>query len=367
MQLKRGLGVYPRSESQVQIGVDQRVRLDLELKSPGELEALLKLETMATLPEMRRLVSSQGGQSRRVATLIRQLTEAGCLAGKDTTQSPRWNIPTEHRESLSPEAETRGLVQTDGWAAAARRSRQRVSVYGLGRTGANLALDLACAGVGILQLYDPALVTGRDVGLVYRKQDIGQVRSTALAQIIDQAGLPSETRTSGRWAKPDVAVLTGYEVVDPQRAEFLTTHLVPHLPVVIDELSITCGPWVDPKTGPCVGCLHLHRTDLDPLWYRVATQQWSRCRVAKRGEDTTLAAMAAGFGAAQVVAALAGDQPSTIGQSATVTMPAYDLAWTKHQAHPNCQIHGGQKRSTSLATGWRPWAPPSSYVIRPAA
>jgi len=363
MQLKRGLGVYARSDSQVQIGVDERVRLDLEVKGPGELDALLQLEAMATLPELRRLVSSLGGQPRRVATLVRQLTEAGCLAGKESAQSPRWNIPTEHREGLAPEAETRSLLEKDGWQAAARRSRQRVSVYGLGRTGANLAMNLACAGVGVLQLFDPAPVTGRDVGQIYRKQDIGQVRSQVVASLVEQAGLPSETRTMGRWAKPDAAVLVGYEVVDPQRAEFLTTHLVPHLPVVVDELSITCGPWVNPETGPCIGCLHLWRTEQDPLWYRVATQQWSRGRIAKRGEDSTLSTMAASFGAAQVVASLAGSEPGSVGRSAKFAMPDYDLTWTDHQLHPECKLHGGHQRSTSLATGWRPWAPPNTFVV----
>ena len=366
MRLKRGLGVYWRNDNMVQIGVDQRVRIDVPLRGPGDLDMLLKLQNITTLPELRRILTGQGGQPQRAAILVRQLVEAGCMAPSESTGSARWDVPAEHREGMSPEAETRGLIEADGWLAPAKRVKQRVSVYGLGRTGAQLAVHLAAAGVGILQLFDSAEVSGRDLGPVYRRKDIGKPRNQVLANFITDGGFTSETRTRSRWAKPHVAVVVAYEVVSPERANFLTGHLVPHLPVVVDELSIACGPWVDPKAGPCVGCLNRWLAEKDPDWYRVATQQWTKRCVSRRGEDSTLSSMAASFGAAQVVTALAGSDPNTLGRSVRFSMPDYSQQWTDHLPHPNCKLHGVSSVSNSLATGWRPWEVPRDPMIQPA-
>ena len=51
---------------------------------------------------------------------------------------------------------------------------------------------------------------------------------------------------------------------------------VVHLPVVTSERSVTVGPFVEPGLGPCLYCVQLARTDLDPAWPAIATQLWGR-------------------------------------------------------------------------------------------
>lgn len=51
---------------------------------------------------------------------------------------------------------------------------------------------------------------------------------------------------------------------------------VPHLPVVVEERTVTVGPLVDPGAGPCLHCVHLTRVDADPAWTAVATQLFGR-------------------------------------------------------------------------------------------
>ncbi|MCL2803292.1 MAG: hypothetical protein FWD29_05000 [Micrococcales bacterium] len=355
MQLKPGLKVYQRSYCSAQVGEDHRIRVILDLEGPGEIELLRALAHESSSANLRGILLRHGGAPHRAHELTKQLGDAGCLTRRAANQSHQWNVPPLQRERLAAEAETRSLVEPEGWYAAASRLRQAVSVYGLGRTGAQLAVNLAAAGLGSLQLFDRQDVAGRDVGQVYSPEHIGMPRIQALTRIIDLAGYPCEVRAKGPLSQPNAAVITGCDVVDPHRADFLSSHMVPHLPIVIGEISITCGPWVNPLTGPCTWCQALWRAEADPAWYVVASQQCAASPLGRRGEDTTLAALAGAHGAAQVLAALAGETPTTQGRSITFSLPDYSPSWAEHQIHPDCTRHG-TARLGDLATSWSIWA-----------
>ncbi|MDR1799760.1 MAG: hypothetical protein LBR19_07780, partial [Bifidobacteriaceae bacterium] len=253
--------------------------------------------------------------------------------------SAQFDIDASDRERLVAEAESRALLGGDGWGTPAARAHQRVSIYGLGRTGAGLALQLAAAGIGTLQLSDTSPVRPRDLGPVFIPALLGMPRDEALSRIINAHGYGCQVRTRGRWTQPDLAVMVDYEVANPTQASFLATHGVDHLSVVVGEVGISCGPWVRAGEGPCLRCVSLARRDEDPCWPGIAAQQHARSVVARRGEDSTLAALTATYATTQVLAALAGRAVAVAGRVLTYSLPDYALNWRDVAIHPACTEH----------------------------
>ncbi|MDR1187245.1 MAG: ThiF family adenylyltransferase [Bifidobacteriaceae bacterium] len=359
MKLKSGLRVLWRNQKEIQIGADPQLARTFQIEHPREFDVLRMLETDCTAAQLRRELANFGGRRERVDQLLAELRDAGLLTAHGRGQTAEMQVPPASRELLAPEAESRALVEGDGWKTLARRSNQRVSVYGLGRTGAHIALCLAASGVGTLQLHDPEPVRPRDRGQIYDRDDVGQPRAEILAEIVNRHGFDCEARFRGRFAKPDAAVLVGYEVADPTRAAFLASHGIDHLSVVISELSITCGPWVPRGAGPCLRCQRLWAADDDPCWPGLATQRFVRSVVASRGEDSNLAAAMGGLASAQVLQALGGHLPDTVGHTATMALPSYHLDWSELKVHPKCNSHNLRPRRPVA------WNPPPVLPLPP--
>ncbi len=92
----------------------------------------------------------------------------------------------------------------------------------------------------------------------------------AIAGLLDGVGLLG--------APDDAAlvVLVADWVVSPADHLAWLNRDVVHLPVVVSERAVTVGPFVEPGLGPCLYCVQLARTDLDPAWPAIATQLWGR-------------------------------------------------------------------------------------------
>ncbi|MDR1393999.1 MAG: hypothetical protein LBJ62_08560 [Bifidobacteriaceae bacterium] len=339
MKLKNGLRVYWRSRDEAQIGSDPRLTVTIALEHPREFEILQLLEKDQTVASLRRKMQNLGGQRERVDELLRPLAEASLLQPGSRNRSPELEVNPDARDMLAAEADSRALMESNSWRQMVNRGRQCVSIYGLGRTGAHIAMGLANAGVGLLQLNDPSPVAPRDRGQVYSRHHIGLTRSEALARIIQDQGLQCRIRTAGRWQQPQAAVLVDYEVSDPNRSAFLSSHGVAHLSVTIGELSISCGPWVPSSAGPCLRCLRLWAVEADPYWPGVATQQFVRSSVAARGEDSTMASVIGGLGVSEILSGLAGRRPFTAGRSITMSLPSYAIEWHDVDPHPQCKAH----------------------------
>ena len=114
--------------------------------------------------------------------------------------------------------------------------------------------------------------------------DSGLARATA--GLLDGAGLLG--------APDDAAlvVLVADWVVSPADHMTWLNRDVVHVPVVLAERSVTVGPFVEPGLGPCLYCVQLARTDLDPAWPAIATQLWGR---APRELDRLATAEVAAF------------------------------------------------------------------------
>ncbi|MDR2253096.1 MAG: ThiF family adenylyltransferase [Bifidobacteriaceae bacterium] len=360
MRLKSGLRVFWRGPGEAQVGFDPRLALVVELSHPAEFEVLRMLESDQTPAGLRHTLEQAGAPSERADQLIRALAEAGLLESAPRSCSAELRVRPELRDLLAAEADSRSLVEANGWQRLARRQAQCVSVYGLGRTGALVALGLANAGVGHLQLCDPKPVAPRDRGPVFGHRDVGLPRADALAPRLRELGCA--TRVLGKWRRPHAAVLVDYEVADPNRSAFMARHGVPHLSVVVGELEIACGPWVGAGAGACLRCVRLWAAERDPAWPSLATQRFSRSAVAGRGEDPCLASTAAGLAVGQVLQGLAGDTPSTAGRAMTVALPAYSIGWSDVRPHPTCDhdVRGAQPRCGSTL-------PPPPLVQLPPA
>jgi hypothetical protein len=246
---------------------------------------------------------------------------------------------------FAAEGESRRLQDSNGWRGLVRRGRQRVAVYGLGRTGAQLALGLATAGVGGLDLVDDRPVAPRDRGAVFARQHVGKARAEAVAEVVRDRELDCSIRLGPRPRRPDAVVLVDYEVSDPNRSAFLAAHTIPHLSVVVGELDISCGPWVSVRGGACLRCVRLWSVEADPSWPALATQRFSRSAVAARGEDSSLAAIAAGFAVGQVLQGLGGGSPFTAGRIMTCSLPTYAIGWRGVDPHPGCDHHAGEAKA----------------------
>ncbi|MDR2454185.1 MAG: hypothetical protein LBD51_06515 [Bifidobacteriaceae bacterium] len=361
MKLKNGLRVLRRDEQEAQIGSDPVVAVTLRLEHPSEFNVLQLLERDQTPGNLRSELERLGGDRERVDHLLHKLAAAGLLQISSRNRSAELQVDPQRRDILAPEAETRSLAGGNGWRQMARRGDQCVSVYGLGRTGAHIALGLAAAGVGKLQLHDPDPVTPRDRGQLFGPQHLGLERAAAVAQIIAGQSLNCQICTSGRWSRPQAAVLVDYEVADPNRSAFLSAHGIAHLSVVVGELSISCGPWVPNAAGPCLRCVRLWAVEKDPCWPGLATQRFARSAVAARGEDSSLAATAGAVAVGEVLQGLGGVRPFTAGRALVLRQPSYAIHWHDVDVHPKCGDHSPQpRRSRKLSP------PPPAIALPPA-
>jgi hypothetical protein len=106
---------------------------------------------------------------------------------------------------------------------------------------------------------------------------------------------------------------------------------------------------------PCTWCVYLAKTEADPAFHLVATQQWNSQAVRQRGEDVALASLAGAFAAAQTVSALAGETATTSHRSVKFSLPGFEQTWTDHVVHPKCKFHASQPVGRAPKVG--PWPP----------
>ncbi|MDR0628018.1 MAG: hypothetical protein LBG11_12325 [Bifidobacteriaceae bacterium] len=338
MKLKTGLRALWRNPNQAQIGTDPSLATTLQIQHRAEFDILHLLEADHTPAQLRRELAARGGKRERVDQLLTELRAARLVTTHNSAHSAETRVPVDNRQLLASEAETRALIEADGWRTPAKRATQKVSVYGLSRTGAHIALALASNGIGTLQLTDPRPISARDCGQIYTPKQIGEPRDQALAEIIESHGVHCQVRVRQRHHRPDAAVLVDYAVPNPTRASYLAGHHIPHLPITICELSTITGPWVT-SAGPCLRCQQLWSTQQDPCWPAIATQQHARSNLTHRGEDQALADATAAFAITQILQALAGLKPQTTAHTATIALPRYQTEWATVLTHPKCQSH----------------------------
>lgn len=216
------------------------------------------------------------------------------------------------------------------------RREATVLVHGCTRLAPVLATSLAAAGVGRVAIAATGTVAPADIGIGYSLADVGLPRAQAARDALRRAVPTVRTAPPDR-CRPDLVVLADALVPDPDLLLDLRARRVPHLAVHAHEGVAVVGPLVLPGRTSCLCCVQLRRSDLDPMWPRLAAQLVGAVPVADVGCTQVAAALAT----EQVLAVLAGPSggvghPPTWGASLELDPLRGQLHRRRWPAHPRC-------------------------------
>jgi hypothetical protein len=198
-----------------------------------------------------------------------------------------------------------------------RRRRAHVLVTGEGLVPEVLAAGLRAAGVGSVT--------------------VGREAVTAWVERITDRG----TRPAELTGLPDLVVLAALEVLPLGEDLPWARADVPQLPVVVQDPRVLVGPLLDPRSGPCLRCLDLHRSDRDAGWPAVFAQIGCADPTAPPAPvdtDAALAQLAAGHASALVGMHL-DRQTDPTGVSVETAIPWGQTVHRAWDPHPRCAAH----------------------------
>ena len=304
MKLRHGLRVLEREPGTLQVGADPRWATILTGLAPAESDLLRCLAgpEHSTDSELLRRCAARGVAPARMSELLAGLARAGLL-----TESPPAPLPVGSGAGDDARSATCTAPDGDGARVVAERASASVAVVGLGRVGMVVADTLASAGVGALAFDDERRVRSGDVGIGgLRDHHVGLTRAQAAIEVLGRT-YPA-LRLGARAKGPEVVVVVFDEVADSLRTIRLMVEGVAHLVVTVREGGIVVGPFVVPGQTPCITCLDVHRTELDPTWPQVRSQLKAAASVLPPPQESSTAAASGALAAAQV---LAQDRKST--------------------------------------------------------
>jgi len=277
----------------------------------------------------------QGCDPDRAKALVDLLVEAGLVEDAAQDRAALLGLRADERERLSADLASLALVRGDGGlpALALRRDVQ-VLVVGAGRVGAPLAVALALAGIGAVDVADDGRTRPQDTGVGgLGLPDVGRPRGQAARELVHRAA-PSLPRLPV--ARPDLVVLASGRDDVRDRARRLVLDGTAHLLVEVREATGVVGPLVLPGRTPCLRCLDLTRSDLDPAW-PVLAHQLPAAGDGDTGCDGPLALAVAAQAAMQVLAVVDGTTvPAALGGTLELALP--DWRWRRRTwpLHRDC-------------------------------
>ena len=270
------------------------------------------------------LAQAQASGCHDAEDVLAVLEDGGLLLDADDLAPV--GLDRTERERLGPDLATLALTRGRRAAAAllARRA-SRVVVHGGGRVGGPLAALLAAAGVGTVDVRDHAPTRAADTAVGgLQVEDLGRPRGEAMS---------GRLRSLGAARPPALVVLAdeGAAATAVQLARAGT----PHLLAFVEEIRGVVGPLVLPGSSPCLSCLELVRTALDPDWPQLATQADRAARSAQAC-DAVLATAVAAQAAMQVLQLLEGDTPASVGGTLELEVPGWRWRRRSWPQHPDC-------------------------------
>ncbi|MCB8902995.1 MULTISPECIES: TOMM precursor leader peptide-binding protein [unclassified Streptomyces] len=359
-----------RSLRSVQFGVTpaHAVVLDPVDQATGTLLGLLDGTRGAEL--LRAEARTLGLPSGRLDALLGRLESAGLLAdastGRPGRTGPVVGAVDTALDPLRADLASLSVVHPGPERAvrtlAARRA-VRVQVRGAGRVGSMVAVLLAAAGVGGVEVVDSGRVEPWETapgGLP--AEAVGERRATAARRLVGRwrrsrgPGGPGEG--SGGVGLSLVVVTPrdglGAYVPDPLPAQRWVTTGTPHLYAGVLEATGVVGPLVLPGGTACARCLQEERTDRESDWPRLLAQWRSGARHPLPACDLGLATAVAGLAAAHALAFLDGDLPASTGTRWETSLPLLEWRAERLRPHPACPCgaaRGGEGERASAAGG----------------
>lgn len=323
VRLRPGLRALWRDGRTLQFGWGADPEVMYADPSAADLEILQSLEFL-------------GVSHNRENRLLRTLADADLLVA--ATREPLPNISPATRVRIASDSLKWSIAagQEEGWRNLEARCAARILVRGLGRTGSQLVRSLAHSGVGHIFLDDSSDVSPADLSPSgYGQQHIGAGRAKALQKIIT-AQYPDVTVTIRTEDQVDLAILTGYYIVDPVHYEEFLRADTAHLALVFNDFGAAVGPLTVPGRSPCLRCIDLHRVDADPAWPALATQLRSLGARESFSEEIGISALAAALATNMALRAVSLRGPEPFNATLEFSLDAYIPAVREWSHHPDC-------------------------------
>ncbi|MEV6900903.1 hypothetical protein [Amycolatopsis sp. NPDC051372] len=251
-----GLHVLERGNDEVQIGLDPRHGVVATGLAPSVVALVRRLDGSRRLD----VVLAESEHRDQLRLLLKQLTALGLVTEAPSPASKRvetgfWSLRARHHQTALTE----------------RRRQSLVAVRGDGRIAVAVAVLLANAGVGHIDVRSGGVVTEADLGSGFTAAELGLSRRKATQNVLARVA-PEVSTARNLQRAPDVVVLTDAVVPAPELVAELVDDGVTHLPARVRDGTILVGPLVVPGRSTCLRCCDLSKTDLDDSWPRVATQ-----------------------------------------------------------------------------------------------
>ncbi len=313
MHIYPHLGVFWRSPSVIQIGMDSRVGVAIEGLSAPEQTLVAALARPRTITELMAMAKKNRVSPDRVHRIIAMLASAGVLRGEPGEVDVEPPEGTHFDRSL--------------YRHSSNRIDLSVAIDSLDAMGVAIGLALVECGVGTLLFDDTSPVAGGDHSVLWPRWD-GACRNEAFLSALRVVA--PHIRTAG---EPQLTVVTGSRLINPQVTDAFIQERHPHLLVWSEEVDVCVGPLVEPGCGPCAGCLFNTHLESDPAWRYLVPQAINAPPVPPLRETRELAASLA---ARAVIGYLEGMGNSLATLTWRIPPLPHTPTLTQAAVHPQC-------------------------------
>ena len=321
--LKPGLGRVWLDPNTLQLGRGTRRRV--HLLSDAERRLLEALDGTRDTEALLSYGERLGLTSERAIALITRLAVDGALDDAALPTPGLARLSVGERARLAPVVSALGLrngLPGGGARALERRAQQHTAVHGLGPIGAQVARQLAAAGVGVVRPVDPNPVEHTDTGPgALDPAQVGKRRQESVCRAIQRDTPSTRVAPSYSTRRPDLAVIAPVERYPVEIFDGLVSAGVPHLLVRPAGDEVLVGPLVLPGRTACVHCTDLQLSELDPGWPQFLAQ----FAAPRPGElppaDTSLVLLAAAYAVHHALTYLDGGEPAVLGAVLSLRPP----------------------------------------------